>query len=606
MAGERIGRLYEALVFVSLQNALRNKPSLGPVTWGPPKGVLMVQPDISLGNISSPNAILLITRSGSRRDWHKKFWRNIGEIVDVRGQYPTARLINVSLGTEIKEELGEVLSLLVDINVFPERSIREELEAWVRTIEGKSPAQQSDLKDFVEKQLTIAPRRIQNIVNSIGASVVSVQASTTPLWGAVATRLQGRKVLAASVSAKWAPSLAVRRGLAKLLVFGEPSNVLSEIDSKLNITSRLGELLGQFGWGTKSISGWKVTDPEMIGVLRNFDRKHLAEILNRSSSEELRTICADVASEAWLKATSSFLEDHRDDLSDPSRLIPLLKLSTADSTLGLIKETPPAGIKGSWLFRALMGFIKCAAGLKQGYGYEQLIDDVRVMSRDIAATEGLLQFGASKEQIRKAGATDSLRRKLVDWVSGLQDVQLADWQIALIATVLARRLASIKPAKFKVTCGELPDYIRRLTYEDRIAPYRFFDPVRAVIELTLERERVDYQYQPRYRTLVSEASSSARDVGTTGVIQTGSTLINWQSSHGSHTGDKTKELCGRGFCLRYRLNSSGVPEQVATVNKLILVLDGDFSAKDVQHLVTAGWDNVFRPDQMNDLIGVLR
>jgi hypothetical protein len=235
-----------------------------------------------------------------------------------------------------------------------------------------------------------------------------------------------------------------------------------------------------------------------------------------------------------------------------------------------------------------------------------LIGDLREIRNNRNELSYVNGLGISEAQLRRAGATDSLRRKLVDWVSGLRDTELAQWQISLVALVMARRLALITTAKFKVACRDLPDYIRRVTYEDRIAPYRFFDPVKIMIELALEKGKLEFSEHTRHKTLVSEASSSAHEIGTTGVIKVGSTLINWQSAHGAHCNDKTKELCGRGFCLRYRLaKGSRIPKKAAAIEKLYLVLDGDFSARNVDHLIVAGWSRVFRSNQIDQLVHFL-
>jgi hypothetical protein len=61
----------------------------------------------SLHDIARPQLIGLITRSGSRRKWELKFWRNVGEAVNVKTVFPDTRLVSINLGTELKEELVE-------------------------------------------------------------------------------------------------------------------------------------------------------------------------------------------------------------------------------------------------------------------------------------------------------------------------------------------------------------------------------------------------------------------------------------------------------------------------------------------------------------------
>jgi hypothetical protein len=608
MAGERIGRVYEGLVFVSAKTALAMKRKSTPVTWNASESNLMAQPDVCLGDPTAPEAIVLITRSGARRGWDKKFWRNVGEIIDIRSYYPTARIINISLGTEIKEELMEALSLIVDVDIFPQREVREELEVWVQSIEEDSPTQQEELSGFLQARIEEAPPSIKTFIHSLGMSITSSSDAVNTSWVKVNSWLVKRRQTANISSKEWKPGGSIRRGLAKLLTFGEPKDVLSEIDKKLRLAPVLAASLARFGWASKSITGWRLSDPEMISVLVSFDRKTIIQILERSTSEELRAMCADIASDEWITATCEYLLSNRGKFSDAMWLCKQLNISLRDSSMGnKIHALPPSGIKGNWLFRVLIALIKLSSGLKQGYGYEQMIGDIRAVAKDDELTSHIIRAGGSLDQIRRAGTTDSLRRKLVDWVSGLRAVDLVEWQVLLISSILSRRLVQIKPNQLVDACEELPAFMRRLTYEDRIAPYRFFEPLRSIIELALERASIVYEYYPRFNTLISEASSSARSPGTTAVICAGSTIIHWKSAHGSHTSDKTKELCGRGFCIRHRLDEiSQTPIHISDIRQLLLVLDGDFDTVDVEHLLVTGWDFVFRPDEIDKLVDAVR
>ena len=277
--------------------------------------------------------------------------------------------------------------------------------------------------------------------------------------------------------------------------------------------------------------------------------------------------------------------------------------SLADVSLGGQLKNVPSNVSGCWLFRALMAHIKCATGRKQGYGYEQFIGDVRRLAGDSSLCGDLQKSGATQTQIVKAGTTDSLRRKLVDWVSGLREVELAKWQVDLVAAALAHRLGTFKRPVLLKAADAVPDFIRRVTYEDRIAPYRYFEPLRVWIEQALSTAGIQFEHQPRHLSLVSDLSSGKRKIGTTPVIVVGKTLIHWKSAHGkANTGHKTKELCGRAFSLKHRLtDGSGAIKKAEDVDRLVLVLDGTFDAKNVGHLVRAGWDHVITPPQIHEL-----
>ena len=157
MAGERLGLNYEAFLFHAVSVAARS--SRQPVQWNPNVPSLMVQPDLLVGTLDDPEVIVMITRSAARRGWDKKFWRNVGEIVDIRSRFPHAAVVSVALGTEVKEELVEVLGLLVDQNIFPKRELRESVEQWVATFSVSATSDRGLLVDEMASALKLAPTK---------------------------------------------------------------------------------------------------------------------------------------------------------------------------------------------------------------------------------------------------------------------------------------------------------------------------------------------------------------------------------------------------------------------------------------------------------------
>lgn len=567
----------------------------------------MVQPDLVLGALSAPRSILLVTRSGSRRDWHKKFWRNIGEVVDIRAKRPGASVISVSLGSELKEDLVEVLGLLCDENCFPGREAREQLEEWIATLQPGVASVREELAELMEVAIEAAPRPVRSVLESVQADLERGARARSRRWGGVSAWMQARDARALAASETWSTQPSVRRGLAKLLVLGEPQEVLAAVSGQGSPDAELGGAMGQFGWAKKTIGGWRVSDDELSGVIKGFDRDYLSEVMAGSLTDELRAICADVSSTEWLRASGGFLGDNANRLGDVTYITQQLGAAIDDPSLGAIKAAVPPGLVGNWLFRLLMALIKVETGLKQGFGYEQLIGDVRQIARAGTVPSELRSLGVSLVQLRKAGNTDSLRRRLVDWVSGLRDTRMEEWEVILVAMVLAGRLRAVAVPKLQSAAKEVPEFLRRTTYEDRIAPYRYFEPLRVMIEGVLRRCRLDAEYIPRHPTLVSEGSESTRGPGTTPVLGLGGTLIHWKSAHGAaNTGHKTKELCGRAFALRYRLaGSKRQPNPTDGVERLCLVLDGDFTPAQVRSLITSGWDLVVGPYQLELLVDVL-
>jgi hypothetical protein len=599
MAGERVGRIYEALVVAALDASAGRGQA---IHWNVDVPQLMVKPDVIIGDPNCPLAIGLITRAGSRRDWHKKFWRNVGEAVDVKSVFPSARVVSINLGTEPKEDLVAALSAVVDIVVFPKRPTRELLERWVERLEPDAPKDAEELLAYVRRELSHATGPVKSAVMEIGTTSLSAMKLTTDRWASVTPYMTARAQHAADLGGKWQKPPSLRRGLSKLLVFGPPRDVLSQVDARGVPTDTLGTPMSTFGWATRSVAGWRITDEEIREAFAQFDRDTLAAVLESCSTEELRAMCADVASPAWLVETSKYLRTNKTVLSSPANLFHLLKRSRISLGVLNIEATVPPDLRGSWLYRAVSALLKSISGKKQGFGYEQLVADIRGMKSDPDAAALCKSTGATSEDLRKAGSTDSLRRKLVDWVSGLSgDVELADWQIAVVALALARRLSTASQAAHSKACDDFPAMIRRLTYEDRVATYAFFEPLPHLIKSALATAGCAHVVIERHSTLFSEHSDADRDVATCPVIQVKDTLIHWKSASELGRDHKTKELCGRGFALRHRVAAAGALVPFEEVAQLLLVLDGDFTASDVEHLVRAGWDHVVSSRDISSL-----
>ena len=551
----------------------------------------MVEPDISVGPVDDPQTIVMITQSAARRTWDKKFWRNIGEIVNIRSVLPHARIVSVTLGTEIKEELAEVLARLVDDNVFPQRALRQDIEDWVSGLVAGSSKDRDELLEQIATALARAPTTVRAFAVEVGKRIVQ-SAKPSPGWVSASRWLAHRKEDIARSPVAWPDSIYVRRGLSKLLVAGEPDRVLRAIDARLNVDESVGKALAASGWATKSIAGWRVSDPEIAGVLQAYPRDVIEWVLRDCVSEEISAMCADIASNEWLAEARDFLLRSQRQLRKPEWLAQQLEACRKDPSLGGSLIHVPRKLSGAWIYRALVALIKVAAQKKQAFGYEQFVADVRALAGDRAALQPILSAGGTDKAIRAAGTTDSLRRKLVDWVSGLAECELSHWQVLLVSTVLAKRVAAISTERFTEAASELPAFLRRTTYEDRIASYPYFEPLPSLLRFYFQKQAMDHTLAERFPTLVSECSESARGPGTIQVIVVGDTVLHWKSVSDVGRDHKTKELCGRGFTLRHRLSDAGVVVPFKGVSRLVLVLDGEFSEMDVSHLRRAGWDLV--------------
>jgi hypothetical protein len=600
MAGERLGRCYEAFLFHAAREAAKKLAPRREVHWNPSLPSLMVEPDISVGPMNDPQTIVMITQSAARRTWDKKFWRNIGEIVDIRGALPDARIVSVTLGTEIKEELADVLARLVDDNVFPDRPTRQEIEDWMSGFVAGASKDRDELLEQISEVIARAPALVQAFSVEAGKRIVR-RATAVRCWTPASQWLSRRNRDISRNPVAWPEPIYVRRGLSKLLVAGGPDLVLGSIDARLKVEGSVGRALAESGWATKAIAGWRVSDPEIAGVLQAYPRDVIQWVLHDCMSAEMSAMCADISSNEWLDEVRDFLLQSERHLRSPEWLARQMEACRKDPSLGGKLKHVPHKLSGVWIYRALVAMIKVAAQKKQGFGYEQFVADVRALAGDGDALQPILNAGGTDKAIRAAGTTDSLRRKLVDWVSGLAECELAQWQVLLVSTVLSNRIGAIPKERFVNAASEFPAFLRRATYEDRIASYPYFEPLPSLLRYFLNKEGVDHVLSERFPTLVSECSESVRGPGTIQVLIVGDTIVHWKSVSDVGRDHKTKELCGRGFTLRHRLSDSGLVVPFKGVARLVLVLDGEFSEKDVSNLRRAGWDLVVPSSEIASL-----
>lgn len=182
MAGERLGRTYEGFIFHAASIAAQRSRVPREVHWNPTLPSLMVQPDIIVGSESAPETIVLVTQSAARRNWQQKFWRNVGEIVDIRGVFPSGRIISIALGTEIKEELAKALAVLVDDNVFPDRDLRADVERWMARFAETASTDRQRLIAECDRALPTAPEAVRTFWKDVGARIVAAGDGPSRRW----------------------------------------------------------------------------------------------------------------------------------------------------------------------------------------------------------------------------------------------------------------------------------------------------------------------------------------------------------------------------------------------------------------------------------------
>jgi hypothetical protein len=136
---------------------------------------------------------------------------------------------------------------------------------------------------------------------------------------------------------------------------------------------------------------------------------------------------------------------------------------------------------------------------------------------------------------------------------------------------------------------------------NKLLNYPDFEPLPEI----LERKFGNRVKRLRRATLINDmVNDLTQDAGTEEVLQVGSSVIGWRSVTDAGKDHKRKELCARITCLRMAMERSKFCAR-KSVKKAFLVADGTFTSDDIKLLVRSGWDEIFYPDEMDELAAAL-
>jgi hypothetical protein len=119
-----------------------------------------------------------------------------------------------------------------------------------------------------------------------------------------------------------------------------------------------------------------------------------------------------------------------------------------------------------------------------------------------------------------------------------------------------------------------------------------------VSELTYEELSLSCCFADRVRDGI--ATIDPRTAGTE-VLVSGKTVVATQTMTRQGRDHKRKEFAARAVSIRYAWSRKGFVKRPG-VAKLIMVLDGEIGTRELDVLRTAGWDEIFYPDEMDKLV----
>ena len=606
MAGETKGKTYEAIVKIALDRLVSKDMLKGSVFWNERPASMTIEPDFTIGpDKDRPTHVFLVTHSGSAKDSEKKFWRNIGELVESKVRLPqAARVYSIAFDSTIKEDLKALQAAAFDGQLLVgEATYGNALLAWADDAQGALPKKGSDTVDGIRdamigtSSLANPKRWVHQLAEDIGKLVATRRVDLDELWEAERARTHGK--------APTAKTTFLRRGVGKLLLINDlklvdRSGVISKGVPKAEVV-----LLKSLGLGAATLVGGRITDPEMLWALGGLPRAQLellhASRANPRMAEWIETIKSLPALEPQLV----FVVNNWSSLIEAKGLYAALK-QCHKSPSAIAPTLIAAASKRVWLFHLLIEWIKECEGSRTSFGLGPLVEEIDQLSSDTTHRDTIrnLLGRAPNWQAKR-----SVELGLTDWHStpSKQHFDFGDDDLARVADVLARRLARCKKPgltdKEKLVLG-----VVQTVFEAKLLTYRNFKPFEVLLEAALKSADLKGSVQPAVRSCFAEVATAAgveldpRSSGTT-VMRVKNSLINWQSAHDSHTNDKRKELCGRAPALRYQWDAAKKRfVRRPWAQKMLLVVDGTWSQEDLDALTQAGWDGIYYPDELDRLV----
>jgi hypothetical protein len=564
MAGEKKGEAFECIVFLALQElGYENGKTL---FWGEkPKG-FSIDPDFILGQLDNPTHWILATSSGSAKNSLEKFWRNVGEMFEAKRVFvDPPKVINLVLETNLRDALRLAMSSLADSELLLEKSeYGKKLQSFIDRLLPRIPSSKQERINYFKFALN-SSHEIQPYYQYFKKELKEILTKSKPEFNSLWYKIRTEERL---LNYRESRNTYVRRGTAKIMIL--PQEMRLPLYKSILYGNQLEKLPDYFynlGYASKTLTGFVVSDPEIIWVVKHLAIEDIEYILNKSYSARPKNW------ENWiniLRATridehQKYIEEHYKELVTSNGMFQYL-----------LNHSPQKEYK--WLFTHLMELFKLASGKRQGYGYS-------VLSRDVGYTTGISQGYL----------------ELSDWVNGFIEAPKAINLIPDIAKALAHRLEKIPLAQIKDMGLKIEGEYYRNLMETKIISYWLFEPLPLLIQKTLLKFGKSVQNIKKHPTFIGEYLMKATSIASPHVMRSGNTLIGWRSAYDLGKHHKTKELSGRGQALRYEFNN-GVFQKRQDIKKMILVLDGTFTNNQIKALLDSGWDSIFYADEMDHFI----
>jgi len=580
MANETRGILFEVVADAALQQAIQIANIPGLVRWNEKPERMSINPDFTIGeDKDSPSHVFLIAAVGSARNAEMKSWRNLGEMQEVKAQLDrTPCVISLYFKSEVKQGLSSATQNLYDCSLNIEhKPYVKHLETWVNSHTESNAKTKEAKQALLARDMGNNPQlagAIAALAQDLAQALQQRNTELDPLWALM------REDYAKPHNPPPAKTTSVRRGLGKLLVL-EP-NIRQLVYAGYNKRSgiRLDNLptyAFELGFFKKSLVGAQVDDPEIKGALDLLGGETCEAVLQQAP-DSMDTWINPLRDLGRVATHVDFIHQHYDQVTNPTQLSVLL-VQCFNNPAALSGEP---GDEKVWIYEIMISLLKAQSGRLQGYGLAQLADDT-----------GLAETGK--------GAP--LARFIIPKFTQREEM-LKPEHLRMLAQGLANRFqTNVSRNDVLALKVKVEDWVIKENLEDRLIPYRNFEPLLWLLIAELKKQRKPYDPKKPYVGWVNEYAAVGKRSATTPFVKVGSTLIHWKTVSDAGRVHKKKELSARARSIKYQYHPSRKTfTRRAGVSQLALIVDGTFTDDDLKVLSESGWDIIVYPDQIADLV----
>lgn len=583
MAGEVQGAIYEAIVRVATELAIKGNRRGWRVLAHEQPSWISIEPDIAIGrDKESIDVLLLVTHTSSESMSHKKFWRNAAELFQWKVQGPApVRVVDVVFVSKFKPELKKISAAIMDaVLEVGGKSYGKILVKYATRNAAKfgtsDEVRYESAKAFCERANDEYDATFAAAVVALSEDLKSVIAkdnvSIAPLW-ALERENDGVK----RPYPKARPT-AVRNGIAKLMLLDSVvrshayDNVVRGSDIPFNVVPDYARTLGLI---IEDVDGARVDDKDVRAVITNLGKDRCEAVLARLPAR-MQQYIATVRAEENNRLACEYVVQAYDRLSTVKGMTdalvscyrdPLVVLSAAGTV-----TKPPVD---HWLFVFCMTIDKARARRVVAYGLSNLAEET-----------GLPEIG-------------SLGGVLISPFINLEKPLRPDI-LKAVASVFAGKIRELgvqglSDKAFQTAMCEMLRQRQMYT----LSVYRFFDPIGDLVKIALEKCNIAWKEAMVPTCLREFADAKAAK---TKYLSVGpESLVFSQSCHGSHVNDKTKELSGRFRATKVMWDGKRFINR-PEARSIYFVADGDWRSEDFEMLSRSGASQIYYPADVDQLV----